>query len=178
MDESGADDGRVEPPVATITGILTDPQFQVVIKALEQRSGVDLYASATKLFLAQGLLVSATLRATKANQNGLLGYGATLGGNENRYSLQPEFSIGYLLSKNVVVGAEYRVMRNKLEQAGVVAGLSNGLRSSDWKDLFVAWAPTKNVSLTLAYVDLGVVVPATTASRKQQGVYVSGQLAF
>ena len=30
------------PTVATITGILTDPQFQVVIKALEQRSGVDL----------------------------------------------------------------------------------------------------------------------------------------
>ena len=48
----------------------------------------------------------------------------------------------------------------------------------DWKDIFVAWAPTKNVSLTLAYVDLGVVVPATTASRKQQGVYLSAQLAF
>ena len=143
-----------------------------------KRSGVDVYASATKLFLAQGLLINATLRATKANQNGLLGYGATLGGNENRYSLQPEFSVGYLLSKNVVVGAEYRIMRNKLEKAGAVAGLGNGLRSSDWKDLFVAWAPTKHVSLTLAYVDLGVVVPATTASRKQQGVYVSGQLAF
>lgn len=30
------------PSVATITGILTDPQFRVVIKALEQRDGVDL----------------------------------------------------------------------------------------------------------------------------------------
>ncbi|MFM7103310.1 MAG: type II secretion system protein GspD [Verrucomicrobiota bacterium] len=30
------------PTVATITGILTDPQFRVVIKALEQREGVDL----------------------------------------------------------------------------------------------------------------------------------------
>jgi len=28
--------------VATVTGILTDPQFQVVIQAMEQRSGVDL----------------------------------------------------------------------------------------------------------------------------------------
>ncbi|MBW8849049.1 MAG: DUF3034 family protein, partial [Burkholderiales bacterium] len=33
-------------------------------------SGTDVYVSATKLFLAQGVLVSLTLRATKANQNG------------------------------------------------------------------------------------------------------------
>lgn len=32
------------PPVATITGILTDPQFRVVISALEQRNGSDLLA--------------------------------------------------------------------------------------------------------------------------------------
>ncbi|MES2192085.1 MAG: DUF3034 family protein [Pseudomonadota bacterium] len=143
-----------------------------------KRNGVDLYVSATKLFLGQSLLLNGTLRATKANQNGLLGYGATLGGNENRYSLQPEFSVGYLLSKNVVVGAEYRFMRNKLETAGRAAGLGNGLRSEDWKDIYIAWAPTKNFSLTLAYVDLGVIVPATTASRKQQGYYLSAQVAF
>ncbi len=145
-----------------------------------KRSGVDFYVSATKLFLGQSLLLNATLRATKANQNGLLGYGASLGGSENSYSLQPEFSIGYLVSKNVVVGAEYRTMRNKLVKAGnaAFATTTGPLRSEDWKDIFIAWAPTKNVSLTLAYVDLGVVVPATTASRKQQGVYVSAQLAF
>ena len=143
-----------------------------------KRSGVDAYVSATKLFLGQSLLLNGTLRATKANQNGLLGYGATLGGNENSYSLQPEFSVGYLLSKNVVVGAEYRFMRNKLETAGRAAGLGNGLRSEDWKDIYVAWAPTKNFSLTLAYVDLGVIVPATTASRKQKGYYISAQIAF
>ncbi|MES2401484.1 MAG: DUF3034 family protein [Pseudomonadota bacterium] len=143
-----------------------------------RRNGVDLYVSATKLLLGQSLLLNGTLRATRANQNGLLGYGATLGGNENRYSLQPEFSVGYLLSKNVVVGAEYRFMRNKLETAGRAAGLGNGLRSEDWKDIYVAWAPTKNFSLTLAYVDLGVIVPATTASRKQTGYYLSAQIAF
>jgi len=143
-----------------------------------KRSGVDVYVSATKLFLGQSLLVNGTLRATKANQNGLLGYGATLGGNENRYSLQPEFSVAWLLSKNVAVGAEYRFMRNKLESAGRAAGLGNGLRSEDWKDIFIAWAPTKNLSLTLAYVDLGVIVPATTGSRKQTGYYLSAQVAF
>lgn len=36
-----------------------------------KRSGVDVYVSATKLFLGSGLLVNGTLRATKANQNGL-----------------------------------------------------------------------------------------------------------
>jgi len=143
-----------------------------------KREGVDLYVSATKLFLGQSLLVNGTLRATKANQNGLLGYGATLGGKENKYSLQPEFSVAYLLTKNIAVGAEYRFMRNKLETAGRAAGLGNGLRSEDWKDIFIAWAPNKNVSVTLAYVDLGVIVPATTASRKQTGYYLSAQLAF
>ena len=145
-----------------------------------KRSGTDFYVSATKLFLGQSLLVNGTLRATKANQNGLLGYGATLGGSENSYSLQPEFSIGYLVTKNIVVGAEYRFMRNKLVKAGNVAipAAPDGLRSQDWKDIFIAWAPSKNLSLTLAYVDLGLIVPATTASRKQTGYYLSAQVAF
>ncbi|WP_457279447.1 DUF3034 family protein [Polaromonas sp. P5_D5] len=143
-----------------------------------KRHGVDVYVSATKLFLGQSLLLNGTLRATKANQNGLLGYGATLGGNEDKYTLQPEFSVAYLLSKNIAIGAEYRFMRNKLEGAGRAAGLGNGLRSEDWKDIFIAWAPTKNLSLTLAYVDLGVIVPATTGSRKQTGYYLSAQVAF
>lgn len=142
-----------------------------------KRSGVDFYVSATKLLLGQSLLLNATLRATKANQNGLLGYGATLGGSEDKYSLQPEFSVAYLLSRNLAVGAEYRFMRNKLETAGNAAGLGNGLRAEDWKDIFVAWAPTKNFSLTLAYVDLGLIVPAV-AKRKQTGYYLSGQVAF
>ena len=143
-----------------------------------RRHGTDFYVSATKLFLGQSLLLNGTLRATKGNQNGLLGYGATLGGNEDKYSLQPEFSAAYLVSKNVAVGAEYRFMRNKLETAGRAAGLGNGLRSEDWKDIFVAWAPSKNLSLTLAYVDLGVIVPATTGNRKQTGYYLSAQVAF
>lgn len=143
-----------------------------------RRHGTDFYVSATKLFLGQSLLLNGTLRATKGNQNGLLGYGATLGGNEDKYSLQPEFSVAYLVSKNVAVGAEYRFMRNKLETAGRAAGLGSGLRSEDWKDVFIAWAPSKNLSLTLAYVDLGVIVPATTGNRKQTGYYLSAQVAF
>lgn len=143
-----------------------------------KKSGTDVYVSATKLFLAQGLLLNGTLRATKANQNGLLGFGATLGGANNSYRLQPELSVAYLLSRKIAIGAEYRAMPNNLEAAGRAAGLGNGLRSQDWKDIFIAWAPTKNVSLTLAYVDLGTIVPATTGSRRQTGTYLSAQLAF
>lgn len=143
-----------------------------------KRSGVDAYVSATKLFLAQGVLVSGTLRATKANQNGLLGFGASLGGANNRYSLQPEMSVALLLSKNWAVGAEYRKMPNRLQTAGQAAGLGDGLRAQDWKDIFVAWAPNKNLSVTLAYVDLGTIVPATTATRRQKGSYLSVQAGF
>jgi hypothetical protein len=143
-----------------------------------KRHGTDFYISATKLFLGQSLLVNGTLRATKANQNGLLGFGAKLGGDQDKYSLQPEFSVAYLVSKNVAIGAEYRFMRNRLTTAGRTAGLGDGLRSDDWKDIFIAWAPNKNVSITAAYVDLGVIVPATTNNRKQKGYYVSAQVAF
>jgi general secretion pathway protein D len=37
-------EGTQIPTLATMTGILTDPQFRMVIKALEQRSGVDVLA--------------------------------------------------------------------------------------------------------------------------------------
>ena len=143
-----------------------------------KRSGADLYVSATKLFPAQGVVVNGTLRATKANQNGLLGFGAKLGGADNGYEIQPEFSVAYLVRNNLAVGFEYRGMPNKLQRAGNAAGLGDGLRADDWKDLFVAWAPSKNVSLTAAYVDLGRIVPATTKNKRQTGVYVSAQFAF
>jgi hypothetical protein len=144
-----------------------------------KRSGTDVYVTATKLFLAQGILVNGTLRATKANQNGLLGFGATLGGADNGYTLQPEISVAYLLRNNLAVGFEVRAMPNKLQRAGAAAGLGDeGLRADAWKDLFIAWAPSKNVSLTAAYVDLGRIVPATTDGRKQTGLYLSAQIAF
>ena len=142
-----------------------------------QNSGTDLYVSATKLFLAQGILVNGTLRATKANQNGLLGFGSAAGGR-NSYSLQPEFSVAYLLRKDLVVGVEYRFKPNNLESLGRAAGLGDALREEDWKDIFIAWAPSKNLSLTLAYVDLGRVVPGITGNRKQRGAYLSAQIAF
>ncbi len=140
-------------------------------------TGTDVYISATKLFLAQSLLVNGTLRYTNANQNGLLGFGSGAPG-KSTMSLVPEFSVAYLLSKHVAIGAEYRVKPNNLESLGRAAGLGDALAEDDWKDIFVAWAPNKNASVTLAYVDLGRIVPGVTGGRKQTGFYVSAQLAF
>ncbi|MBU0745934.1 MAG: DUF3034 family protein [Gammaproteobacteria bacterium] len=140
-------------------------------------SGTDVYVSATKLLLAQSLLVNGTLRYTNANQNGLLGFGSAAPGKNSR-SLQPEFSIAYLINKNLAVGAEYRFKPNNLQALGAAAGLGAGLREDDWKDIFIAWAPNKNLSLTLAYVDLGRIAPGVTNNRRQTGYYLSAQAAF
>ena len=149
-----------------------------VLKFLDAKTqDTDVYVSATKLFLAQGILVNGTLRYTRANQNGLLGFGAGAPG-KNSASWVPEVSVAYLLSKNWAVGAEYRAKPNNLEDLGRAAGLGNALAEDAWKDLFVAWAPNKNTSVTLAYVDLGRVVPGITAQRQQTGYYLSAQLAF
>ncbi|MBI2769936.1 MAG: DUF3034 family protein [Burkholderiales bacterium] len=140
-------------------------------------SGTDFYVNATKLFLAQGVLVNATLRNTNANQNGLLGFGSGAPGRNTR-SWQPELSVAYLLRRDLAIGAEYRRKPNNLEALGRAAGLGNALAEDDWKDVFVAWAPTKNVSLTLAWVQLGRVVPGITSNRKQHGAYLSAQASF
>ncbi|MBI3367217.1 MAG: DUF3034 family protein [Burkholderiales bacterium] len=135
------------------------------------KSGTDVYLSATKLLLAQGLLLNATLRATKANQNGLLGFGGAQG---DSMKIQPEVSVAYLFRRNLAVGAEYRAKPDNLKRSVLGSG---ALKEDDWFDLFVAWAPTKNVSFTLAYVDLGKIAPAVQP-RRQTGSYLSAQLAF
>ncbi|KQV91890.1 DUF3034 family protein [Pelomonas sp. Root1237] len=134
-------------------------------------SGTDFYASATKLFLADGVLVNLTLRATKANQNGLLGFGGAQG---KGYRLQPEFSLAKLLAKNLAIGFEFRAKPDNLNQSVLGAG---ALKEDDWKDIFIAWAPNKHVSLTAAWVDLGRIAPAVQPKR-QTGSYLSAQFAL
>jgi hypothetical protein len=133
-------------------------------------NGVDVYVSATKLFLAQGILVNGTLRATKANQNGLVGFGST---EHNSYKLMPEVSLAYLFRKDLAVGVEYRFKPDNLNPSP----FADGLKEDDWADVFIAWAPAKYFSLTLAYVDLGHIVPALVPKR-QTGTYLSAQIAF
>ncbi len=123
--------------------------------------GTDFTLSATKLFLSHSVLVNATARLTKANQAGLLGFGSN--GNDN-HSLQFEGSIAYQLSRRAVIGAEYRSKPDNLAIA----------KEDDWLDLFAAYALTRNLTLTAAYVDLGSIATFD----KQRGGLLSAQLAF
>jgi hypothetical protein len=134
-------------------------------------SGTDVYVSATKLFLAEGVLVNLTLRATQANQNGLLGFG---GAQSRRTKVQPEVSVAKLLAKGLAVGVEFRAKPDHLHDSVLGAG---ALKEDDWKDVFIAWAPSKQVSLTAAWVDLGRIAPAVQP-RRQTGGYLSAQFAF
>ena len=123
--------------------------------------GVDYYLAATKVLLAQSVVINATVRATKANQTGLLGFGGP--GGKDDYTLQFEGSAGVLLSKRLLVGAEYRTKPNNL-----------GLREDDWFDVFAAYAVNKNVSVTAAYADLGTIA----TFKGQRGLYLSLQAGF
>ena len=134
-----------------------------VIKAVGgvEDHGTDLYIAATKLFLAQSVLVNGTVRWTKANQTGLLGFGG-----DARDEIEPQFegSIGWLLSRNLVVGAEYRTKPDNLSFA----------REDDWFDVYAAYAVNKHLSVTAAWTDLGSIA----TFEDQRGLYLSLQAGF
>ena len=124
-------------------------------------TGTDFTLSATKLFLSHSVLVNTTARLTKANQGGLLGFGSN---SDPGYSLQFEGSVAYQLSRRAVIGAEYRTKPDNLAIA----------REDDWWDLFAAYAVTKNLTVTAAYVDLGSIATFDN----QRGGFLSAQFAF
>jgi hypothetical protein len=123
--------------------------------------GTDLYVSATKLFLDNNLLVNATARATKANQIGILGFG---GDKSDSYKAQFEGSVAYLINRKLAAGFEWRTKPDNLNIA----------KEEDWYDVFLAWAPTKNVSVVLAYAKLGNIV----IRDNQKATYLSVQVGF
>jgi hypothetical protein len=127
----------------------------------QRNADADFYVAATRLFLDQSLLVNTTLRFTRANDFGFLGFG---GPNDDRYKPMPEVSVAYLLNRQLAVGAEYRRRPRNLDVS----------RDNDAFDVFVAYAPTRNVSLTVGYVDLGRIV----TRREQRGAYISLTVGF
>lgn len=139
---------------------LIDGDIADAVGAEDSDSGLDYYVSATKVHLAAAggyhFLWNATLRATKANQMGLLGYG---GDDNNGYKIMPEFSALVLLSDSLAVGAEYRKKPDNL----------SAFDEDSFSDVFIAWFPNKNVNLTLAYAELGSIA----GSEDQDGFYFS-----
>lgn len=112
----------------------------------------------------------------------MLGFG---GAREDDYTPQLELSAAYLINKKLAIGAEYRMKPNNLRSPANAALFSGqnvvDLKEEDAFDLFVAYAPTKNVALTLAYVNLGniaTVAPVGANYGTQEGVYLSAQFGF
>jgi len=127
---------------------------------------IDYYASATKIWLARGLLVNATVRYTRANQFGLLGFG---GDRNDERRIQGEATLAYLLRRTVAIGVEYRSRDRNLNVDD---------ESAAW-DAFLAWAPNRHVSIVAAYANLGsIAAPLTGKNADQAGAYVSAQVGF
>jgi len=154
-----------------------------------KRNGVSYYLSATKVWI-NGLfglttLADVNIDVTNANQQGLLGFG---GVNGMGYKVLPAASVGVFLNRHVVLGAEYRDMpQNQLIAAsGTVVTPGGGIplhlgavgdavsKTSAWKDVYVAWFPYKQLSLTAAYVDLGTIA----TEKNQNGLYLSLTTSF
>ncbi|GJM10383.1 MAG: hypothetical protein DHS20C11_26590 [Lysobacteraceae bacterium] len=95
------------------------------------------------------------LRYDRATYLGLLGHGVS--GSDREVSIEAAGAV--FLNRNLAIGAEYRQMPDVLP----------GIAEDDWKDVFIAWFPNKNVSVALAYVDAGEIVGLPS----QNGVYVA-----
>ncbi|MGI2097181.1 DUF3034 family protein [Shewanella glacialipiscicola] len=122
--------------------------------------GIDWYVAASKIFFdalaGRNLLLNGTVRATKANQTGLLGFGTQA---SNDYLFVLEASAAVLLTDNLALGIEYRQKPNELGFA----------REDDWQDVFLAWFINKHLSVVTAYSKLGSIA----GFDDQQGWYVS-----
>jgi hypothetical protein len=135
--------------------------FEGVPRAVGAASGedIDWYLAATKLYFGaaagRNVIIDATLRRTRANQFGLLGFGAA----GARYRLEPELSAAVFVTDTLLAGGEYRRKPDNL------AAFSEDRAG----DLFLAWGPGRNLSVTVAWADLGRIA----GKAAQRGLYAS-----
>jgi len=131
----------------------------------QKASDTDFYVAATKLWLAglagRNVLLNGTLRYTRANQYGLLGFG---GDREDRLRAQPELTAAILPRDDLAVGIDWRRKPDNL----------SAFREERAGDVFVAWFPSRYAAITAAYVDLGSIA----GKPRQRGGYLSLQLTL
>ena len=128
-------------------------------------SDVEGYLAASRLFMGAAfgynVLVNGSLRYSRANEIGLLGFG---GDRRDSRSLLKEGSVALLFNPHWALGVEYREKPDNLSFAG----------ESDWADVFVGYFPNKHVSFVLAYARLGEIATLDN----QNGTYLSVQGSF
>lgn len=129
------------------------------------REGVDLYVAATKVFLAglfdRHVLANGTIRRTKANQLGLLGFG---GNKRDRHEYMFEGTVGLMVRPDFVIGAEFREKPDNLSAA----------QEQHWRDFYAAWFPNKSVSVLAAFAKLGSIA----GEDHQEGLFASIQFTY
>ncbi len=141
------DQDRWWPQLAVGVQWKRNEDFDLVPKALgaTHADGADFYVAATKVWLDGPLghswLADATLRASEANQLGILGFG----GDRGAYHLLAEGSVGIFVTDQLIAGAEYRQKPSNL----------SAYREDDFRDLFIAYFPVKYLAVTAAFADLG-----------------------
>ncbi len=158
------DQDRWLPQIALGAQYKHNLDFDLVPKSLGAKhdSGIDVYLAATKLYLAglagRNVLLNGTVRATKANQLGLLGFG---GDKNDDYQRRFEGSAAVFLNDRLALGAEYRAKPNNL----------SAFKEDSYKDIFLTYIPNKHISFTAAYASLGTL----TDKKNQNAVYLSIQ---
>lgn len=158
---------RPWPQVAVGIMAKHNRDFDGVPKALGGRHGSDIepYVAFTKVWLdgiaGRTVLLDGTLRLTRANQLGILGFGSD---RSDARKLRFEGSAGVFLTDHVIVGAEWRQKPDNLSV----------FKEDAFADAFVAWVPNRRVSVTLAQTDLGNVADKP----HQRGPYLSVKLDF
>jgi hypothetical protein len=162
------DQDRWWPQVAV--GVLSKHNRDMAVPtALGARHGDDLepYVVGTKVWLGgvfgRNALASLTLRDTRANQFGLLGFGGDREGGASRH-WRHEGALAVLPRDDLAVGVEWRTRPDNLAV----------FREQTAADAFVAWFVGRHVSLTLAWVGLGNVANKPA----QRGPYLSAQAAL
>lgn len=142
-----------------------DFAFVPALLGARDDADADYYVAATKVWLAgpfsRTWLANATLRATRANQFGILGFG---GDRESARRLETEISTAMFVTDTLVAGAEFRQKPDNL----------GSFHEEDGWDVFAAWFPDKHVSVTAAYADLGRIAMMPG----QHGWYLSLQGSF
>lgn len=127
--------------------------------------GVDVYAGATKLFLGavggHHLLLSGAVRASRANELGLLGFG---GPGRDNYDFHFEGAAAIFLTRRVAVGYDFRHKSSDL----------GAFDEDPWHDVFIALVPSHHFKVVAAWARLGQVA----GLGHQGGGYISIQGSF
>jgi len=124
-----------------------------------------IYGGVSRLFLGglfgHNVLLNGVVRASRANEIGLLGFG---GPGRDNYQFQFEGTAAVFLTRRVAIGYDFRQKSKNLRVAD----------EDPWQDVFLAVVPSRHFKLVAAYARLGEVA----GLGHQDGAYLSIQGSF